>query len=754
MKEWDEVLRQLADDPDEDYERDGGTVMLVRQGQQHLLNMKSVPGIGVAVETASSGSEGQHELVPITRYIQKELLGLPRLAAQLIRALDKAVKDRPVPFVEGPAECIADKERHTWADSASGLRQHLNEKEAGTTRFVQLMAPAGQGKTVLLEQIALENARAYRPDEYPVPLLLPVDVLGRYVGSIDDAIAGSLNNTYKFANLTQQDVVECIRQGWIILALDGFDELVARVGARDAFSRLSGLLEQLKGAGAIVVSARESFFELYQITAAIRTYLQPKQGSYDTSVVKLLPWNHPQGVRVFRALGSPTPEADLDALSLVFEGDTEIIYQPFFLTRLANLWRAGERFGGAGTVSGRQARISYVIETFIQRESTEKWQDRQGNALLAAKGHNIMLAAIAEEMWRSGAFRLDVDELKLAAEIGIHRLGLPPSVVEDVKARIPTHAVIRSTDKRYSFQHDRFFHFFLGYEVALHLHEESQGALRAVLEARELGPQVIDWVIWHSLQFQTPLLPLLGFLLKLLEPSTDGVLRTNVAALLAKFLPKLLGQEFTASAITFVGDVFAGNTYRNVRLERCQFWNLDVSGTTFENCVFSRCLFGDIRTDEATKMSGSQFLDCSFTSLELGHEQVCLFAPVEIDQYLRTLGAAVTKTDPAAAFRAAVLAVSEEAIRAVHRYISSSVGTCDVAVEDLEDRFGEMATAVAKIGVRTGVMRQVTRPTSGPKKTLVRFQVDRDMLRRGHMQRTGNEVIDRFWSEVAGKYPA
>src|SRR5207244_1754248 len=109
-----------------------------------------------------------------------------------------------------------------WPDSAEGLRQHLNEKEAGTTRFVQLMAPAGQGKTVLLEQIALENARTYQPDEYPVPLLLPVDLLGRYVGTIDDAIAGSLNNTYTFPSLTQRDVVECIRHGWLILALDGF----------------------------------------------------------------------------------------------------------------------------------------------------------------------------------------------------------------------------------------------------------------------------------------------------------------------------------------------------------------------------------------------------------------------------------------------------------------------------------------------------------------------------------------------------
>jgi hypothetical protein len=173
---------------------------------------------------------------------------------------------------------------------------------------------------------------------------------------------------------------------------------------------------------------------------------------------------------------------------------------------------------------------------------------------------------------------------------------------------------------------------------------ESRSALQAILDARELGPQIIDWVVWHSLKLQTPVPSLLAFLSKLLDPSTDGVLRSNVAALLARFLPCLAGQPFTASLVTFVGDVFAGNTFRNVRLERCKFWNLDLSGTSFDNCAFSQCVFGDIRLDAATKISGSQFLDCQFTSLELGHEQVALFAPAEIDKHLQNLGGAVTRT--------------------------------------------------------------------------------------------------------------
>jgi hypothetical protein len=98
-------------------------------------------------------------------------------------------------------------------------------------------------------------------------------------------------------------------------------------------------------------------------------------------------------------------------------------------------------------------------------------------------------------------------------------------------------------------------------------------------------------------------------------------------------------------------------------------------------------------------------------------------------------------------------AISEAAIHAVDRYVTCSMGTCDVAVEDMVERHGKVATSVAQIGVKTGVLRQVTRPTSGPKRTLVRFQVDRDLLRRGRVQRTGREAIDDFWSKLAEKYP-
>src|SRR5207245_2826281 len=96
----------------------------------------------------------------------------------------------------------------------------------------------------------------------------------------------------------------------------------------------------------------------------------------------LAPWEQEQGLDVFRSLHSTTPDADLDGLLAAFEHDTEIVYHPFYLTRLASLWVRGERFSGASGYQDPLARSKYVIETFLNREVTEKWIDREGKPLL------------------------------------------------------------------------------------------------------------------------------------------------------------------------------------------------------------------------------------------------------------------------------------------------------------------------------------------------------------------------------------
>lgn len=750
MDQWDATLKDLADDPG-DYAREGGTVLLVRHGVEHSLTLAERPGAGLSV--AVRDPAGTVRYIPLGPYIQRDILGLPRLATQITRVLERAWNQRPAAFIDGPATSVAGRQTVHWQHVAQELPRRLFETEPGTTHVIQLMAAAGRGKTALIEHLAVQFARDYKPDEYPVPLLLPVDLLGRYVGTVDDAIAGSLNNTYLFPGLSQRDITLALRLRWLILALDGFDELVARVGVRDAFNRITELLDQLSGSGTIMLSAREAFFDLYQITAAIRSYLQPRHGSYTTTVVTLLPWDQEQGVEVFRSLRSPSPGAELSALLEAFEGDREIVFHPFFLTRLADLWLKGERFADAGGRPDSLARSKYVIETFIQREVTEKWVDREHKPLLSLAGHVVMLGALAEEMWRSGAFRLGKEELELAAQLGLGELDIPVPLQSDILARLPTHAALLSRERWIFFSHDMFLHFFLGYRLAVLLKREERHPISEILSARELGPHVIDWLFWHWGQDGGDTARLISFLGGLADKAVEGTLGSNLAELCARALKGYEPREnISIHRLTFVGDALSDGTYKRVQFEDCSFWQIDLTGSRLESCSFRSCTFSEMRVDRDSRLEGTEFVDCRIASLQLDDDR-SLFAPEDIGAFLKSLGARIVETRPVPPVREdRGTKIDDLVLRSIERYIKLSQRTCDVAVEDVAEDYGSVAAIVAKIGVGAGLFKEVDKATSGPKKTFVRFRVDRQKVLRGQLAGTGEPPIDRFWSEIRDRY--
>jgi hypothetical protein len=750
MEFWEGILKDLADDPAE-YDRQGGTIIFVRHGEDVTLTLKEMPTIGIAVETHEPVS-GKTVYCPIAHYIQQEILELPRLAAQVSKTVDKAARKRPAPYIECPSEYTPGNNTESWSDTSLNLQRVINEPEVGTTHLIQIMAGAGQGKTILLEEVAKRSASAYKPDAHPTPLLLTIDLLGRYVGTIDDAIAGALNNTYLFPGLAQKDITVCVRNRWIVLALDGFDELVARIGARDAFTRVTELLDQLKGSGTVILSARETFFELYQITTAIRSYLKPKLGVYSTSILKLLPWEIDQGIKVFSAIESKNPEDDLSSLLSAFLDDRALVLQPFFLTRLADLWMKGERFYDAKTNRDKLWRTRYIIEKFIARESGEKWTDsREQKPLLSEKEHTTLLAGIAEEMWRSGAFKLSVEELRIAGQLTLEGMALPSATVEAVLDRLPTHGALVTRERGYtSFLHDRFFSYYLGIQIVKYINEASTDLLKAVLGSRELSPTIAEWCVWLSISEENQWHAAICTLLHITDTKLDSTTMDNIARILSQLLNAYEVRNHIRG-ITFFGDTMAKCIISNQEFKDCQFVSIDFSGTTMRNCVLDTCIFTDLHIDNSTSFEGTQFIDCRIPMLDFSDHGI-FFDPSAIEAKLGERGASFRTHQLPPRVGPPVPRVSEGAWKCVSRMVRFSEKTCDIALEDFEEMFEE-TSPIARIGIQKGILREVKKHASGPKKRFVRFKVDRQLLLRGQIEFTRDKAIDDFWSELAKKYP-
>ncbi|MBX3712203.1 MAG: hypothetical protein KF800_09610 [Lysobacter sp.] len=732
-----DILKSLCDRP-EDFEINQSVVAMRRHGEDLILELQKRPGLGEVVVECGGNPE---DATPLKKFVQKEILRLPKLALQIRRSLEQFAQQRPAPYVDGPAQVEGSPNRN-WEDTKNNFLDFIQTQEVGSTRLILLMADAGQGKTVFLESAALEASGTYFPEEYPRPLILPVDLLGRYVGTIDDAIAGSLNNTYVFPGLTQRDVIVSVQNGWLILALDGFDELVARIGARDSFIRVTELIDQLAGAGTILLSARKSFFEMQEVSNAIRSYLRPKAGAYSAVSIRLAPWERRHAVEVFKKLGSRKASDDVDGVFGLFDDDEGLLSEPFFLTRVAKMWLAG---GGEGiSLPGggdKFAQAEYLIQEFTKRETEEKWGSNKGHPLLSKEQHALLLGAIAQEMWMSAAFRLTADELSIAVDIGLNACGLEPDVIDQVKARIATHGALTTSGRYTQFRHQRFFSYFFAKRVTMLMLGEHATDLAQVVSGPELGPEILGWIEW-MLPIKDSELKIEKYL-ELYRASVTDNSRSNAVALLCIWMNEMR-KGASIDALAFVGDVMKDKVFYSTTFRGCGFWHVDLSGSQFHECVFERCEFGDVKVDGKTSFMESTFEGVVIQSVEEGGAG-SRFAPEEISELLSRHGAkSVNQAPPARLFE-----VDPELIRVVERFVRRSVKLWDIALEDFEEECGELGGLIVRTGLEVGVLKEISKATSGPKKRFVRLQVDRDELSSGWRKLTNSKAVRDFWEKLS-----
>ncbi len=746
-----DLFRDLSDSDDQ-FMAEGDTIIFTHHGGEHILSVAHVPGIGPAMRRKDT----EESWIAVTTFIQKEILKLPVLAKQVLRALQRKHQEQKIKgFIDGPSQ-IRDSDGSTEDSSAkSSLEQFLTTPNYGSTQVIELMAPAGQGKSVLLEHLAIEAAKSYQPDPYPFPLLLVVDLLGRYVGTIHDAIAGSLSNSYIFPGLTGRDVSFCLRQRWLNLALDGFDELVARVGNREAFLRAKELIDDLEGSGTVILSARDTFFDLYEVDASIRTYLQPRKGTYDIKAINLKSWGRTQGRRIFELLEASDPDQELSNLLQTFHEDTEIVFRPFFTTRLATAWLEGERFNEIGEPGEKLDRWNYVIRVFLEREATEKWRSRDDSLpLLDIDGHVAMLGSLAEEMWRSNAFTLTKEEVELAGQVGLNDLGLSPSLVDDLVKRLPTHGVLSPAgEKGVKFIHDNFFTYLLGQRLGRSISCHDTASVEAILQASELSPLCVEWATWRVKKEAVSIQQSLQWLLTSTAHKRENVvLSGNVANLLGSAARHGQISDLSVDKVEFFGDALKETKLSSIVFNQCSFWVVDLCGAVLTNCTFNLCKFGKVLLDENTRFDGSSMSNPEFSEIEL-KDQTGFYSPTEIASLINRRGASIENDT-------VIRQDEQQASRQVQREVIVCLDkmrrakTWDVAVEDIEEKFGDLALEIVRLGVEANVLREINRDTSGGKKDFVRFTVDRERLYSGQLGKTGQENIDRFWDSLVQELPS
>jgi hypothetical protein len=739
-----DLLKQLSD-PFQDFIDDGDSVLLYRGGKSFELKLERNNLLGLIVYSSNT----EIFQLPFFEFIEKKLIGLPLLAGQIVKKITESNKKKSIIPIDGPID-IDGKSYKIGMDKIIEL---IKNPPAFSTRVIQLMARAGQGKSVLLDMTARKLADSYTSyTGVRTPLLLNVDLLGRYVGTIEDAIAGALNNSYMFP-LSQHDVIASIKNGWLVLALDGFDELVARVGAKDAFQKLADIIDQLEGRGTIIISARESFFELYQIQFASQSYFTPKNGSFEKTIAILKPWTKTECSKLIEETGKEKSKAisgnDIyDELNEYFKNDNELLSNPFFLSKFINIWLddGNIKFSIKNAVDNL-AGIQFVIDKYLERENEEKWKNRDGVSISTMDLHKTVLGTIAEELFRSSTQHLSLDELQLCTEIALSD-NASTEQKEIFIEKISTHSVFDVVDKRYSFSHIQYSNYYLSLKIVERIKTDDIDELCTIYQDKEISLDIINWVRWLLTEDKKlNRRPIISKLKVLLNDAKTQILRHTLSIIIFLLLN---GAKFDEridikKAMVMGEDLYQLNLY-NINICNTEIIAIDLSSTSMENVLISKTNISAIKFGNKVSYKNVKIADDVKIESIITDEKGEVYAPVEINNIIKNYFEISNPQSKENNSRPVKPCYKE----VVNKMIKTSNKTYYFSLDGVvNEGGGKYAKAIGKIGLKHNIFKEKHYDRSGTPVTIVSFAVDKQKLQKGSEYQIGEQNIDAFWEEVS-----
>ena len=493
------------------------------------------------------------------------------------------------------------------------LLTELIESPVGeATRVTMLTGAAGAGKTKVLKELVRQQADKYLHGQTK-KLLLYVNAQGRALARLNEALATELQDLR--VGLTYHSVAVLARLGILVPVIDGFDELLGVSGYDDAFSSLAALLEQLKGQGQLLTSARSVYYEKEFLDRAPRVNAEISQ-AWDHVPIRLIEWDENDRemyiVNWFQEnnISGQGREHIRKHIGEIFSGENEyFISKPLFFTRSLDLAIRDPDFSfGDDPLRG-------LSNEYLNRELREKLLDRNSRPLLTEKQFHRLMCELAEEMWNQDTRELDYNSIGIVAEYVAEDEGLSETARRTVKERVPTLAFLGRGGglgtHTGAFEHEVFFFYFLGRLIASRLSSDG-GDIGLLLSRSALPEEVAERVAREVRGMEdaasTQLQKLVDRLVK--AAKTEWLRMSQVrqnAGLLVMALFRRIGDVKNC----FVESLeFPGSNLEKVSLTECSFtdvtvWRTDLTSTKFLDCDVSDTVFVEPK------------ISCDITRLEL-----------------------------------------------------------------------------------------------------------------------------------------
>ncbi len=399
---------------------------------------------------------------------------------------------------------LAEWQDLVFQDDGTAVSRLLAWAQGQGPRSAVILGEYGSGKTFLCRVFcsALTKERQRSAEAGPVPVyvdLRDVPLPSRDIEYSSTAQAVLRHALARLKTREQTDAAchalrEAVEAGLILLVLDGFDEIAARLSSHNSERLLRELLGLGGQRGRLLLSSRTHLFESRgeedrqfggQDSSAnrdgrgeiLRLYVQPFTEVQIASALE-------------KRLG---PKAANEAMAFIdqIHNLPELAQRPVLLDMIA---RSLDRLRATAT-GGRVLGATDLYDAFIQ-----EWLERDKTKSICGYAEKrLQMGKMAITLWREGAEQgIDVERLPAWLREQFTDLRRDESDLLATNLRT-ANFLVRDAEGHFRFAHRSFWEYFL----AAGLVEELRRHSRMALEGPRLGPEVIAFLVSLALRLDT-----------------------------------------------------------------------------------------------------------------------------------------------------------------------------------------------------------------------------------------------------------
>ena len=745
------ILISFAD-KSEDILFDKGDVIAIIRGETIQIQLKNMDGDLYIIEDKLA--------IRARLWISKRLAQMEQLAERikeytlpissfvnptgyLLDDIDIDPSEIEVP-TENVTECLSEK---------------LGHQIPGTTSVVYLTSDAGEGKTTIINHIAIKQAELFKKKQTDW-LVVPIPLEGRPALRIDDIVIASLVNRFRFRLFYYESFIELVKLGLIVPAFDGFEEMFMVSSSGEALSATGELMRKLGSSGNVLIAARQAYFDYKGFGAQAKLFDTFSNESVAFSRLAINRWSKEQFKQyaIYRNVGDG--EQIYELVKARLKSDVHpLLTRPVLVNRLFDVVQnTNDLENLSSALVNTTEYFPKFVKAIIEREAYNKWVDATGDLkpLLSITEHYELLAILSEEMWLNNTSSLPLSIIDLLADLYCETKKFSVKISRQVKERLKQHALIvkAGNTNSYKFDHEEFQEYFLGVCFYNSLKLKKVTDLKNLLRKGLVFGQAVDSFVNFAKSEEVIVLTEVVDIFNKVQfgESSSSYIKENCGKIILRILSQKNCEGIELLNYQFPIDCLLGVELTNLSITNSFFQTTSLSGTKFNHLVFKECTFDGIEFDKLFSIQGETVLkDCIIASVRNVIKDIGFYDPYNIKKELIDFGFKIDMAQeiiPAVTINEDVDEDLEIVERALRRFIRSTHINDNVFRLRLSGQADHFLHNLLPLLIDNKVLSEVEYNGSGQKR---RFKLSVPFDKINHAIKESNGNFSLFLKNISGR---